>query len=32
MRKHFEEPVVTTYEKDELVVEPVFTQNPGSGT
>ena len=27
MKKTFEEPVVTSYEKDELVVEPVFTQD-----
>jgi hypothetical protein len=26
MKKTFEEPVVTSYEKDELVTETVFTQ------
>jgi hypothetical protein len=30
MEKNFEEPVVTSYERDELLVEIVFTQG-GSG-
>jgi hypothetical protein len=30
MKKEFEEPAIDTYERDELVVEPVFTGTPTS--